>query len=203
MTSVLSLPEQVSYRVMSLEAFLDYDDGTETLYELENGKLRPMPSESEIDRRIAMFLLVCFSQLKIPFYRLAMNIEIAVSGARSTVRVPDFAILTEELAQAMKGKKRSIAMPEMPPPQLVVEVVSPGKENENRDYRYKRSQYQAREIEEYWIVDPVQEKVTVLHLVEGLYEEETFTGESAIVSSLLPPDSSLSAAQILQAGTED
>ena len=94
-------------------------------------------------------------------------------------------------------------MPEMPSPQLVVEVVSPGKENENRDYRYKRSQYQARGISEYWIVDSVQEKITVLRLVEGLYEEETFTEESAIVSSLLPPDSSLSAAQILQAGTGD
>jgi len=188
---------------MSLEAFLDYDDGTETLYELENGKLRPMPSESDTNQRIAIYLLVFFSQLGIPFYRLRVGMELAVSGARSTVRVPDFAIFTEELAQAMKGKKRSIAMPEMPPPQLVVEVVSPGKDNEKRDYRYKRSQYQAREIAEYWIVDPVQEKVTVLRLLDGLYEEETFTGERAIVSSLLPPDSSLSAAQILQAGVED
>ncbi len=48
----------------------------------------------------------------------------------------------------MKGATRAIILPEMPPPQLVVEVVSPGEENEARDYRYKKSQYQARGIAE-------------------------------------------------------
>ena len=103
MTDVLSLPAQVSSQVMSLEEFLDYDDGTDTLYELENGKLRPMPSESDINRRIASFLFAYFLKLGIPFYRLTMKTEVTVTGARSTVRVPDFAILIEELAQAMKG----------------------------------------------------------------------------------------------------
>jgi Uma2 family endonuclease len=42
---------------MTLEEFLAYDDGTDNLYELENGELIWMPSESEINRRIAMFLL--------------------------------------------------------------------------------------------------------------------------------------------------
>jgi Uma2 family endonuclease len=45
-------------------------------------------------------------------------------------------------------------------------VVSPGKANEDRDYRYKRSEYAARGIAEYWIVDPAQARVTVLTLVE-------------------------------------
>ncbi len=197
--SKATLPENaIAAKPMSLEEFLDYDDGTDTLYELENGKLRPMPSESEINRRIASFLFIYFAQLGIPFYRLTMKTEFVVTGARTTVRLPDFAILSEELAQAMEGAKRSIAMLDMPPPQLVVEVVSPGKENETRDYRYKRSQYQARGINEYWIVDPIQEKVTVLTLVEWLYEERVFTGNEAIVSGLLPPESSLTAAQILQ-----
>jgi Uma2 family endonuclease len=34
----------------------------------------------------------------------------------------------------------------------VVEVVSPGKANEERDYCYKRSEYAAWGIAEYWIV---------------------------------------------------
>lgn len=30
---------------MTFEEFLNYDDGTDTSYELENGELIPMPSE--------------------------------------------------------------------------------------------------------------------------------------------------------------
>lgn len=47
----------------------------------------------------------------------------------------------------------------------MVEIVSPGQEN--RDYRYKRSEYAARGIAEYWIIDPMQQKVTVLEWVEA------------------------------------
>jgi Uma2 family endonuclease len=88
----------------------------------------------------------------------------------------------------------------MPPPELVVEVVSPGQENITQDYRYKRSQYQARGILEYWIIDPMEQKITVFTLVEGLYEEAVFTGEAVILSTLFPPESSLTASKVLQAG---
>ncbi len=68
----------------------------------------------------------------------------------------------------------------MSPPTLVVEVVSP--KQETRDYRYKRSEYAARQIPEYWIVDPILNKVTILELIEGLYEEQVYTGEQKILS---------------------
>ncbi|MEB3269083.1 MAG: Uma2 family endonuclease [Leptolyngbya sp.] len=71
----------------------------------------------------------------------------------------------------------------------------------DRDYRYKRSQYQARGIAEYWIVDPITQRVTVLPLVEGLYEEAVFEGDIAIDSPLLEEllDSGMpTAAQVLQ-----
>lgn len=71
----------------------------------------------------------------------------------------------------------------MPPPSLVVEVVSPNQEK--RDYRYKRSEYGARGISEYWIVDPLLQQVTVLELVEGFYEAEVYTGTTPIASPLL------------------
>jgi hypothetical protein len=59
----------------------------------------------------------------------------------------------------------------MSSPSLVVEVVSP--KQDKRDYRYKRSAYAARQIPEYWIVDPILNKVTVLELVEGLLFNST------------------------------
>jgi Uma2 family endonuclease len=134
---------------------------------------------------------------------LTQKTEIAVSGARVTVRLPDFMVLSEEAAAALAEATRSTITMEMPPPRLVVEVVSPGKKNIDRDYRYKRSQYQARAISEYWIVDPLTQRVTVLNLVEGLYEEATFEGEAIVSSPLLTElggKPGLTAAQVLQAG---
>ncbi len=87
-------------------------------------------------------------------------------------------VLSEELATALEGSSRSTIMSDMPPPLLVVEVVSP--HQEKRDYRYKRSEYVARGIAEYWIVDPIQQRVTVLEWVEGLYEEMVYVGENAL-----------------------
>ena len=187
-------------QLMSLEEFLALDDGTDTSYELEDGELRVMPPESDRNRRIGSFLFAYFSQLRIPFYRLRIGTEIVVSGNRPTVRVPDLMVLTEELAIALASASRSTVTSEMPPPELVVEVVSPGQENINRDYRYKRSQYQARAIAEYWIIDPMEQKITVFTLVEGLYEEAIFTGEAEIISTLFPSESALTASKVLQAG---
>ena len=190
-------------QMMSLEEYFDYEDDSDTCYELEDGELLVMPPESDLNVRIASFLFAYFLQNGIPFYRLRIGTEVVVSGKRATVRLPDLMVLTEELAIALESASRSTVTLEMPPPQLVVEVVSPGQKNATRDYRYKRSQYQARGIAEYWIVDPIRQRITVLTLVEGLYEEVVFAGEAAIVSELLSElreGSQLTAAQVLQAG---
>nr|WP_242028564.1 Uma2 family endonuclease [Pseudanabaena sp. FACHB-2040] len=57
-------------------------------------------------------------------------------------------VLSEDLAVELKASSRFTMLIDMPPPQLVVEVVSPGKQNEDCNYRYKRSEYGARGIPE-------------------------------------------------------
>ncbi|MBD2365293.1 Uma2 family endonuclease [Anabaena minutissima FACHB-250] len=188
----ITLDQSLSVK-MTLEEFFNYDDGTDAMYELEDGELLPMPAESERNQRIAMFILVYLVQLGISSSQLRMKTEIVTTGSR--VRVPDLVVFSEELATAMEGAKRSTVMPEMPPPLLVVEVVSPNQSS--RDYRYKRSEYAARGIAEYWIVDPIQERVTVLEWVEGFYEEKVYTGNNAIASPIFT-DLKLTAAQVLQ-----
>ncbi|MGH2414734.1 MAG: Uma2 family endonuclease [Microcystaceae cyanobacterium] len=193
----------IAPQIMSLEDYFNYDDDTDSRYELEDGELSVIPPESDLNLRIASFLLVYFAQQGIPFYRLRIGTEIVVSGTRATVRLPDLMVLTEELAIALESASRSTVTMDMPPPQLVVEVVSPGKKNKDRDYRYKRSQYQARGIAEYWIVDPIGQRVTVLSLVEGLYEEAVFEGDEALASTLLlelARGSQLTAKQVLLVG---
>jgi Uma2 family endonuclease len=201
---------------MTLEEFLAYDNGTDNLYELENGELISMPSESEINRRIAMFLLAYLLQqgIGIPSYRLTMKTEVAVSGARVSVRLPDLLMLSEELATVLEGASRSIVLMDMPPPLLAIKVVSPNQEK--RDYRYKRcsevlgvspmsdyikkrSEYAARGIVEYWIVDPIQQQVTILELVEGFYEEKVYRGSDCLDSPLLT-QIDLTVDRVLQGG---
>jgi Uma2 family endonuclease len=172
----------VASKKMSLEEYLNFDDGTDTRYELENGELIVMPPESDLNQRIAIFLLSLFLQQGIPPYRLRIGAEIVVNSSQAGSRLPDLMVLSEELAEVLEGSRRSTIMLDMPPPLLVVEVVSP--HQENRDYRYKRSEYAARWIPEYWIVDPIQQRVTVLEWVEGLYEEQVYTGDRAIGSPL-------------------
>ena len=103
---------------------------------------------------------------------------------------------SEELAAAL-GDRRGTITREMPPLVLVVEAVSPGQQNEDRDYRYKRSEYAARGISEYWIINPQASKVTVLTLVSGLYEEREYAGSQTIQYQFQALD--LTAEQVLNA----
>lgn len=185
-------------RFMTLEEYLNYEDGTDTRYELVNGELVAVPSESDLNNAIAILLLFAIGQFVNPKF-LRRGTEIVVTGYRSTTRIPDLMVLSEELAVALSGAKRSVVMPDMPPPLLVIEIVSPGSLNETRDYRYKRSEYASRSIAEYWIVDPQQAQITVLTLVEGLYEEAVFQGSDRILSPTLP-NLNLTVDEVLQAG---
>src|SRR6516165_10065172 len=51
------------------------------------------------------------------------------------------------------------------PPDLAVEIVSP--ESVERDYDDKRTQYQQAGVAEYWIIDEMEQKVTLLRLGRG------------------------------------
>lgn len=182
---------------MTLEEYLNYDDGTDTRYELVNGELVPMPPESRLNIKIAIFLLAQLLKLGIPEKQIAIKTQIAVSGSSATAREPDLMVLSEATVAALEGRKQSLITHDMPPPLLVVEVVSLGQEN--RDYRHKRTEYAGRNIPEYWIIDPNAVKVTILQWVDGLYEDQVFQADERMVSPLYP-DFQLTVTQILNTG---
>ncbi len=66
---------------------------------------------------------------------------------------------------------------------LVVEVVSP--DDPERDTQVKRGEYAAAQIPEYWIVNPMDETVTVLTLVEAAYVESGVFRRGDEISSVL------------------
>lgn len=178
---------------LSLADYLSLDHGPEGRCEFVDGDIIEMSPESEDNVLIGSYLAAQFLKV-LPFDRVRQGkTELVVSGR---IRIPDLMVLGEDLVLALVGQRRSTITEEMPPPLLVVEVVSPGKINEDRDYRYKRSEYAARGIPEYWIVDPAQTKITVLTLVDGWYEPQEL-GIDGILQSPQFPDLSLSAAQVL------
>ncbi len=172
-------------KAFTLDEYLAFDDGKETRYELVDGELVEMPPETKRNNLIALYLLSEFLKLVPIQFVCHKDTEIVVVGNPIRVRIPDLMILTEDLVTAL-GSRRATITQEMPAPVLAVEVVSPGKANEDRDYRYKRSEYAARGISEYWIVDPDKAKFTVFTLVDGFYEEAVFRGNDQIVSTIFP-----------------
>lgn len=175
---------QLFEKKLTAAEYLAYDDGTDTRYELVQGELVEMPPESNLNARIAAFLFMKFLQV-VPFTRVChKDVAIEVTSGRATFRIPDLLVLSEAGEAALTDRPHNTITLEMPPPILVIEVVSP--DEPARDYRYKRSEYAVRGIPEYWIVDPIQQKVTVLTLVEGFYDEIAFSGDVPLVSSAFP-----------------
>lgn len=179
------MSQTAAKKLMTFEEYLTYDDGTDTRYELVDGELVEMPPESQENNDITKYLLFELAK-HIPLALIAFNTEIEVMGRRSQCRLPDLLVHTEESKAALRGATRATITREMPPPALVIEVVSPGAANRARDYRYKRTEYAARGIAEYWIVDPEMQQITVCKWVEGQYEDTAFTGTSRIESDLIP-----------------
>ena len=166
----------------TLEEYLNCSDiAHDGNYELENGQIYQMLPESWQNLQIIMYLITEITKI-IPYRQVTNKAEIIISGSRVTARVPDLMVLTPEGAAELAQYKRSTIIPDMLPPLLVVEVVSPGTENRNRDYRFKRSEYAARGIEHYWIIDPQDKKLVCLELQDGLYEEKVFDNSREIIS---------------------
>jgi Uma2 family endonuclease len=161
----------ITSQLLTLEDFYNYDDGLDNCYELVDGELIEMLTESPANCNVARRLFAQLLKL-IPIEWLSYKeIMLEASGRRAKVRIPDMMILGEECYAAIKDQTRGTITQDMPPPLVAIEVVSEGKVNAFRDYRYKRSEYAVKGIAEYWIVDPSQNKFTVLTLIEGFYEE--------------------------------
>lgn len=173
-------------QVLTFEDYLRHDDGTDTRYELVNGVLVEMPPESEENNDIARKLLFELAK-HLPIALLAhKDTEIEVTGQRATGRIPDVLVHTEASKAAIAGTTRATITRDMPPPALVIEVVSPGQANRERDYRYKHTEYAARGIAEYWIVDPETTQVTLCLWVNGRYEDRLYSGAEPLKSTVVP-----------------
>lgn len=171
---------QLTHKFQSFDEYLLYNDNSEKFYELFNGELIEMPPESGVNIEIATFLLIRFALL-VGYRRVrGQGLELEVRGEPKN-RYPDLTIIREEHIQQLS--KRNTIRLSMSPPLLVVEVVSPGELQRERDYIAKRIQYQDCAIPEYWIVDPESQSILVLELKGNTYTEVgSFSGDELVLS---------------------
>jgi Uma2 family endonuclease len=72
-------------------------------------------------------------------------------------------------------------------PEIVVEVLSPGADNQRRDRAEKLSLYSRQRVQEYWLIDPSLRLVEVFrHDGRTLELVATLSGDDALTSPLLP-----------------
>ncbi|NER23812.1 MAG: Uma2 family endonuclease [Symploca sp. SIO1C2] len=171
----------VKPRFETFEEYLSYNDDSEQLYELFNGELIEMPPESGFNVEIANFLLLKLASLVGHRRVRGHGLELEVRGEPKN-RYPDLTIIREEHIQQLS--KRNTIRLSMPPPLLVVKVVSPGDIQRDRDYIAKRMQYQDCDIPEYWIVDPQTQTILILELKGNSYAEVgSFSNDDLLLSS--------------------
>jgi Uma2 family endonuclease len=200
-------PSVTEQQQLSLDEYLTYNDGTETRYELVNGELKAMSVGTGRHGRIAEYLNDTFEaeikRLELPL--TAQDMKIAVQSPRGgrwdTCRIPDITVLPiaqwDDIQHRANIIRLNKALPlNYTPPSLVIEVVSPSTERD--DYRAKHTEYSVLNIEEYWIVDPEAEKVTICTLVEGRYEDVVVIGDEPLKSALFR-ELTLTATQVLLA----
>ncbi len=96
--------------------------------------------------------------------------------------IPDLVFISHERRDEIATGDRITGAPD-----LVIEIMSPGAENERRDRTAKRQLYGKYGVREYWIVDPAKRTVEVYVLAgQTLKLQARFAEEDDLTSSVLP-----------------
>lgn len=161
----------------SEDAYLWLTDHTTRLIEFTDGYIEVLPMPTDAHQTIVLFLY----ELLVAFLR-PLGGKVLVAPLRLKIRdgkyrEPD--ILLMRSAHDPRRQNRFWLGAD-----LVVEVVSPDKPE--RDLVEKRGDYAEAQVPEYWIVNPQNATVTVLHLTGDTYTEHgVFRRESTATSVLL------------------
>jgi Uma2 family endonuclease len=135
-----------------------FDLDTNHLVEFSNGYLEFPPVATSSHQLVVLYLyslLMAFTSSREPGTVLVAPVPVRLW--RGKIREPDVVFMAREHADRIRDRYWKGA-------DLVMEVVSGDKEDRRRDSVVKREEYARAGIPEYWIVDPKEERITVLRL---------------------------------------
>ena len=165
--------------VADLDAFPE-DDGNR--YELIGGVLFVSCAPGIPHQRVLLNLEIGLSD-----YLRINPVGILVPGAGAIFSdydavIPDLAFVRHERwDEVVTGEKFTGAL------DIVIEILSPGSQNRQRDLSAKRGLYEKHGALEYWVVDSENECVLIFRLREQRFEEvETLKFDDELSSPLLP-----------------
>jgi Uma2 family endonuclease len=177
----------ISVDRLTFAEYLKYTDGSDRCYELVNGELILMSLGTGKHGAIIKFLERTL-ETEITKQNRDWVVLPGLVGVRSprggkwdTCRIPDIVVIPLEQWQTLETPV--IEFTESPSI-LAIEVVS--ESTKTTDYRAKRSEYSILDIPEYWIIDPLLAKITILTLDDGWYEPAEFQGGDLIQSPTFP-----------------
>lgn len=148
------------------------------LVEFDDGCIEVLPMPTLLHQLIVQFLFRAFDDW-VRERRLGTVVlaPFPVFLGERKYREPDIVFLRPERIVSHRQPPRGA--------DLVVEVMSEGDENRERDSVHKRSDYAAAGIPEYWIVDPQTRTIAVLTLDAGDYHEHGVFGPGMTATSNL------------------
>ena len=167
-------------RRMTLQEFLDAEEEEGYRYELARGVLEVSQVPNEPHGVVVSNLYDAVARYRrdhprfIYRYGGGNEFQFAIPEMVSG-RNPDLAVVLLAAPKDDRGRRR---------PALGAEVVS--RSSIQRDYIVKREEYHVYGLDEYWIVDPWERKVTVLTRREDGWDEQVVRGDQVIPSRVLP-----------------
>jgi Uma2 family endonuclease len=167
-------------RAVSAEVFAKADYQEPWRYEREGGRLIVMPPDGEGHRETASpWLRKLFS-----FWDQHPDIVHSVLPS-AWVRIDQGTDRIGDIGVILKRGRPSKKIPHRVP-DLMFEIVSPGRTSRDRDYVNKRADYERFGVKEYVIVDRFKKQVTVHVRVRGKYQTRVLTAADTYTSRLLP-----------------
>lgn len=173
------------------EDYLQLDIARNQLIEYTDGCVEVLPMPTQEHQNIVLFLVMALNAFAKP-QKLgkALMAPLPLKLRRAMYREPDVVFMLQEHRSAGDYPERA---------DVVMEVVSAGRADHERDYKQKRREYSRARIPEYWIVDPKKNEILVLKLEGSHYIEHGVFRKGAKATSALLKGFSVEASAVFEA----
>jgi Uma2 family endonuclease len=160
------------------EEYLWLTDSTRRLVEFTDAHVEVLPSPTRRHQAILLFVLMALREYILPRGGTALFAPLRLRIRPRKFREPDVLLVKDANDRRAQNRFWTGA-------DLVVEVVS--EDDPERDLVEKRADYAEGGIPEYWIVNPLDETITVLKLDGGAYTEHGVFGRGSDATSAALP----------------